>query len=106
MGRTLRPPSPDERGFPLLGHVEDFIVGAHDLRAAQVAAVDDEPQFPSELVTPQLADRLSRMGADDLAEPPALAERRGWADPIRALKNVGWHAAMVTQARRKEIITP
>ena len=81
-----RPPSPDQCAFPLLSEREDFIVGAHDLRSPQVTAVDDEPQFPSELVTPQLADRLPRMAADDLAEPPAFAKTHGVAGPILTLE--------------------
>jgi hypothetical protein len=47
---TLRPPATDHRRFPLLGHVEHFILTASHLRPAEVATIDDEPQLPSELM--------------------------------------------------------
>ena len=53
---------------------------------------------------PELADGLSRSAADLFVETPALAEGRGWADPIGALKNVGWHAAMIAHAHAEECL--
>ena len=42
--------------------------------------------------------RLVATAADLFVETPPLAEGREWTDPIGALKNIGWHTAMVAQA--------
>ena len=45
-----------------------------------------------------LAHCLPRPTADLFMKAPAVAEGCGWADPIGALQNISWHAAMVAQA--------
>ena len=54
----------------------------------------------------EFARGLSRSAADLFVETPAFAEGRGGADPIGALKNVGWHAAMIAQASVVQDGTP
>ena len=57
------PSTADHRGFPLFRESENVLVGSTDLGADELAAIDDESQFPAELMAPKFADGLPRSAA-------------------------------------------